>query len=119
MRELGTDPVAGATVLLKDGRFGPYVTDGTTNASLRREDDPLTITPERAYELLADRRAKGPAKKPAKKKTSAKKTTSGKASGAKKASAKTNDTKKTSAKTSSTKKTTQEAGAKKAASGKK
>lgn len=119
LRELGTDPVAGATVLLKDGRFGPYVTDGTTNASLRREDDPLTITPERAYELLADRRAKGPAKKPAKKKTSAKKTTSGKASGAKKASAKTNDTKKTSAKTSSTKKTTQEAGAKKAASGKK
>ena len=72
LRELGTDPVAGVTVLLKDGRFGPYVTDGTTNASLRREDDPLTITPERAYELLADRRAKGPAKKPARKKASAK-----------------------------------------------
>ena len=72
LRELGTDPVTGVTVLLKDGRFGPYVTDGTTNASLRREDDPLTITPERAYELLADRRAKGPAKKPARKKASAK-----------------------------------------------
>ena len=84
LRELGADPVTGVTVLLKDGRFGPYVTDGTTNASLRRDDDPLTITPERAFELLADRRAKGPAKK---RKTAAKKASTKKAS-AKKASAK-------------------------------
>jgi len=77
LRELGADPVTGVTVLLKDGRFGPYVTDGTTNASLRRDDDPLTITPERAFELLADRRAKGPAKK---RKTAAKKASAKKAS---------------------------------------
>ena len=77
LRELGADPVTGVTVLLKDGRFGPYVTDGTTNASLRRDDDPLTITPERAFELLADRRAKGPAKK---RKTAAKKASTKKAS---------------------------------------
>ncbi|MDO4889032.1 MAG: type I DNA topoisomerase, partial [Actinomycetaceae bacterium] len=77
LRELGADPVTGVTVLLKDGRFGPYVTDGTTNASLRRDDDPLTITPDRAFELLADRRAKGPAKKPARKKAAAKKTSAG------------------------------------------
>lgn len=86
LRELGTDPVSGVVVQLKDGRFGPYVTDGVTNASLRRDDDPLTITPERAYELLADRRAKGPAKKPTRKKTTAK--TASKKTAAKKASTK-------------------------------
>jgi DNA topoisomerase-1 len=55
---------------MKDGRFGPYVTDGETNASLRKGDDVETITFERAVELLADRRAAGPRKKkaPAKKK---------------------------------------------------
>jgi DNA topoisomerase-1 len=50
--------------VLKEGRFGPYVTDGETNASLRRGDDPETVTIERAAELLADRRSKGPAPKP-------------------------------------------------------
>ena len=60
--------------MVKDGRFGPYVTDGETNATLRRDDDVETITPERGYELLAEKRAKGPAKKTAAKKAPAKKT---------------------------------------------
>jgi DNA topoisomerase-1 len=60
LRELGNDPASGAPILLKEGRFGPYVTDGETNASLRRGDDVESITPERAAELLADRRAAGP-----------------------------------------------------------
>ena len=63
LRELGTDPDTGRPVVIKDGRFGPYVTDGQTNVTLRRGDDPATVTPERAYELLTDKRAKGPAKK--------------------------------------------------------
>ncbi|HEU5243965.1 MAG TPA: topoisomerase C-terminal repeat-containing protein, partial [Gaiellaceae bacterium] len=50
-------------IVLKEGRFGPYVTDGETNASLRKGDDPETIELDRALELLAERRAKGPAKK--------------------------------------------------------
>lgn len=54
-------------MVIKDGRFGPYVTDGETNASLRKGDDVMSITDERAAELLADRRARGPAKRPAKK----------------------------------------------------
>jgi len=61
-RELGSDPESGLVVTLREGRFGPYVTDGTTNASLRRGDDPETITIERAAELLHDRRAAGPPK---------------------------------------------------------
>ncbi len=63
LRDLGPDPASGKTVLLKEGRFGPYVTDGETNASLRRGDDPESVTIERAAELLADRRSKGPAPK--------------------------------------------------------
>ena len=63
LRELGTDPVGGAEIVLKEGRFGPYVTDGETNASLRKGDDPETVTLDRAVELLAERRAKGPAKR--------------------------------------------------------
>ena len=76
LRELGTDPASGRPMVIKDGRFGPYVTDGETNASLRKGDDVLSITDERAAELLADRRARGPAKRPARKaarKTPAKK----------------------------------------------
>ena len=106
LRELGPDPDTGAPMVVRSGRFGPYVTDGTTNASLRKGDEPETITAERAVELLADRRAAGPstgrrtaAKKTAKKatkatKTTAKKTakkttkkTAKKATGAKKAAA--------------------------------
>jgi len=69
LRELGTDPASGKPMVIKDGRFGPYVTDGETNASLRKGDDVLSITDERAAELLADRRARGPAKRPAKRTT--------------------------------------------------
>jgi DNA topoisomerase-1 len=62
-KEIGTDPITGKKIELKDGRFGPYVTDGETNASLRVADDPLTITLDRASDLISERRAKGPAKK--------------------------------------------------------
>ncbi len=63
LREVGTDPVSGQPMLIKDGRFGPYVTDGETNASLRKGDEVETLTVARAAELLADRRARGPAPK--------------------------------------------------------
>lgn len=72
LRELGTDPVSTKPMVVKDGRFGPYVTDGETNASLRKGDDVMSITDERASELLADRRARGPAKRPARKATTRK-----------------------------------------------
>ncbi len=58
LKEFGNDPSSGKPVVLKSGRYGPYVTDGETNASLRKGDDPETLTEERAYELIADRRAK-------------------------------------------------------------
>jgi len=88
LKELGPDPVTQGVVTVREGRFGPYVTDGETNASLRKGDDVESITIERAAELLADRRARGPAtKKKAAKKTTAKKATATKA-GAKKAPAK-------------------------------
>ncbi|HEU5128890.1 MAG TPA: type I DNA topoisomerase [Glycomyces sp.] len=86
LKELGPDPVTGKEVTLKDGRFGPYVTDGETNASIRKTDTVEAMTSDRAAELLAERREKvaaggGPAKKAAKKtakkaakKTAAKKT---------------------------------------------
>jgi DNA topoisomerase-1 len=103
LRDMGADPVTGLPMLVKDGRFGPYVTDGTTNASLRVGDDVESLTVERAAELLADRRAAGPSKKkavkkkaPAKKKTAAKKATAKKTT-AKKATAKKATTKKAAA----------------------
>ncbi|NLG55709.1 MAG: type I DNA topoisomerase [Rhodococcus sp.] len=86
LRELGVDPVSEKPMVIKDGRFGPYVTDGETNASLRKGDEVTSITDERASELLADRRARGPVKKKATKKA-AKKTTA-KKTAAKKAPAK-------------------------------
>jgi DNA topoisomerase-1 len=61
LRELGEDPT-GRPIVIKDGRFGPYVTDGETNASLRKGDDVESVTLQRAVELLAERRAAGPAK---------------------------------------------------------
>jgi DNA topoisomerase-1 len=75
LKELGPDPVSGQPMVIKDGRFGAYVTDGELNATLRRDDEIETITPERAAELLADKRAKGPApkKRPAARKAPAKK----------------------------------------------
>ncbi|MEV5241439.1 type I DNA topoisomerase [Streptomyces cinnamoneus] len=111
LKELGTDPVSERPVVVKDGRFGPYVTDGETNATLRRDDDVETITPERGYELLAEKRAKGPAKKTAKKapakKTAAKKAPAKKTAAKKTAAKKTTATKKTAAaKKTTAKKTT-------------
>jgi DNA topoisomerase-1 len=104
LKELGEDPASGKPIVLKEGRFGPYVTDGETNASLRSGDTVEDITHERAVELLADRRARGPVKKAARKATakkaaakktaggkkaaSAKKATSSKQASAKKAAAK-------------------------------
>jgi DNA topoisomerase-1 len=92
LKELGADPVTGEPVVVKDGRFGPYVTDGTTNASLRTGDTVEEVTIERAAELLEIRRAAGPAKKrakkAAKKKAPAKKAAAKKKAPAKKAAAK-------------------------------
>ena len=75
LRELGQDPATEKPVVIKDGRFGPYITDGQTNVTVPRSEDPATISAERAFELLADKRAKGPAKKRTARKTTAKKTT--------------------------------------------
>jgi DNA topoisomerase-1 len=63
LKQLGNDPVSGKPMVVKEGRFGPYVTDGETNASLRKDDAIETLTDERAAELLSDRRARGPAPK--------------------------------------------------------
>jgi DNA topoisomerase-1 len=65
LKEFDNDPVSGKPIRVRDGRFGPYVTDGITNATIPRGDDVESIDFERAVELLADKRAKGPAKKPA------------------------------------------------------
>ena len=95
LKELGADPVSGKTITLRDGRFGPYVTDGETIASLRKGDAIDGITPERAQELLAERRERGPAPKKARgrgapKKAAAEKSSAGEgaAKPAKKAAAK-------------------------------
>ena len=91
LKEFEADPVSGKPIKVKDGRFGPYVTDGETNATIPRGDSVEDITFERAAELLAIKRAKGPAKKkaPAKKaaakKPAAKKTAAAKTGAAKKA----------------------------------
>jgi DNA topoisomerase-1 len=93
LKELGEDPASGKPIVLKEGRFGPYVTDGETNASLRAGDTIDSITNERAVELLGDRRARGPATKKAatrkkaavKKKPAAKKAAATKAGATKKA----------------------------------
>ena len=68
LRELGADPSSAKPIVVKDGRFGPYVTDGETNASLRTGDSVESLTLERAVELLADRRSRGPAKRRPRKK---------------------------------------------------
>ncbi|MET7484038.1 type I DNA topoisomerase [Streptomyces sp. NPDC005538] len=115
LKELGVDPVSEKPVVVKDGRFGPYVTDGETNATLRSGDSVEEISPERGYELLAEKRAKAPAKKTAKKapakKTAAKKAPAKKATTAKKTVAKKTTTaaaKKTTAKKTAASKVTSE-----------
>ncbi|MGH3471355.1 MAG: topoisomerase C-terminal repeat-containing protein, partial [Nocardioidaceae bacterium] len=91
LRELGEDPASRQPIVVKDGRFGPYVTDGEFNATLRQGDVVETITLERAAQLLADKRAKGPApkrrttKKAPAKKSAAKKSAAKKGPAAKKA----------------------------------
>ncbi|MGY1591102.1 type I DNA topoisomerase [Geodermatophilus sp. SYSU D00708] len=97
LKELGPDPVSQGAITVREGRFGPYVTDGETNASLRKGDDVESITLERAAELLADRRARPTTKKATKKKAAAKKTTATKATAAKKTTAKKATAKKTAA----------------------
>ena len=100
LKELGNDPVSGQPVVVKSGRFGEYVTDGEYNATLRKDDSVEAVTLERAAELLAERRERGPAK--------------GAKKGAKKAPAKKSAAKKT-AKKSAAKKTTAKKATKKAA----
>ncbi|MGQ0632330.1 MAG: type I DNA topoisomerase [Sporichthyaceae bacterium] len=98
LKELGADPVSGKVMVVKEGRFGPYVTDGETNASLRKGDEIETLSDERAAELLADRRARGPVAKKTAKRAPAKK------AAAKKAAAKKVPAKKAAAKKAAAKK---------------
>jgi DNA topoisomerase I len=77
LKEFDADPVSGKPIRVKDGRFGPYVTDGVTNATIPRGETVEEVDFERAVQLLADKRAKGPAKPkkaPAKRKPPAKTT---------------------------------------------
>lgn len=74
LRDFGTDPISGRPVVAKDGKFGTYVTDGETNASLTRGDRLEHMSPERAFELLAARRANPPQPR-AKSKSTARSTT--------------------------------------------
>src|SRR5579875_1559778 len=84
LRELGPDPETGSPMLLKEGRFGPYVTDGTTNASLRKGDTLEGLTAERAAELLAERRSAPPRAGRARKAPTAKKAAGASGAAAKK-----------------------------------
>jgi DNA topoisomerase-1 len=115
LAELGERPDTGAPVRILDGRFGPYATDGTTNASLPRGTDPAEVTLERAVELLRAREEAGPSRRPAKKRAGTKKSTAKKPT-AKKATNKTTGAKAAAKKTtakSTAKKTTAKSTAKK------
>ncbi|MFA7324746.1 MAG: DNA topoisomerase, partial [Candidatus Nanopelagicales bacterium] len=107
LREIGADPTTGMHIVVRDGRFGPYVTDGVSNASLRTADDPMTISVERASDLLSERRAKEALEGPPAKKAAARKVV-------KKAAAKKAATKK-AADRNLTKHTVKKAATKKAA----
>jgi DNA topoisomerase-1 len=88
LREFGADPVSGKPITVKDGRFGPYITDGETNITIPNGSTVEELTEERAVELLAEKRAKGPAPKKraaAKKSAPAKKAAAPKTATAKKA----------------------------------
>ncbi|MCX4093621.1 type I DNA topoisomerase [Nocardia sp. alder85J] len=119
LRELGADSATGKPMVIKDGRFGPYVTDGETNASLRKGDEVESITDERASELLAERRAKAPVKRPAKKAVKKATKTVAKKAAAKTAVKKTAATAKAAATTTVRKTAAKKAVAKKAAAAKK
>jgi DNA topoisomerase-1 len=97
LAELGAHPESGVPVRVLDGRFGPYITDGSVNASVPRGTDPESVTLEQAVELLRERAARAPAKRTAKKTTARKST-------AKKATAKKSTAKKATAKKSAAKK---------------
>jgi DNA topoisomerase-1 len=87
LREMGEDPITDKPMVIKDGRFGPYVTDGETNASLRRGQTIEGLSTEEASEMLAEKRAKGPAE-PRKRAAPAAKKTTAKAAAPKKAAKK-------------------------------
>ena len=99
LRELGADPETGKPVVIKDGFYGAYITDGETNRTLPKQYTPESIDPQDAFALLAQKRAAGPVKR---KKSAAK--SSAKKSTAKKSTAKKTSTKKTTAKKSTAKK---------------
>ena len=108
LKQLGVDPVSEKTVTIKDGRFGPYITDGITNVSIPKTEIIEEITPERAFELLSDKRAKlsvngegVSSKKTVTKKVSTKKTTAKKVSSKKKAVKKASSKKSASVKSAS------------------
>ncbi|WP_029069541.1 type I DNA topoisomerase [Jonesia quinghaiensis] len=115
LRELGIDPTSEKPIVIKDGRFGPYVTDGKTNRTLPKDAPVESVTFEQAVDLLAEKRAKAPVKRattktaakktPAKTaatKTAAKKTTATKTTATKAAAKKTTATKTAAKKTSTT-----------------
>nr|WP_114454297.1 type I DNA topoisomerase [Halopolyspora algeriensis] len=102
LRELGEEPDTGKPLVVKDGRFGPYVTDGETNASLRKGDTVEELTMERAAELIAERRAKAPPKKKSSKSNGSSGNGS-KGSGAKSSTSTANGTKSSGTKSSNTK----------------
>ncbi|WP_136586677.1 type I DNA topoisomerase [Microbacterium hydrothermale] len=123
LKEFEADPVSGKPIKLKDGRFGPYVTDGETNATVPRGENAMEITFERAVELIADKRAKGPApkraasaRKPAASKTAASKTTATKTTATKTTAAKTTATKTTASRAAASKTTAAKTTAAKTAS---
>jgi DNA topoisomerase-1 len=125
LREVGNDPTTGNAMVIREGRFGPYVTDGETNASLRTADDPATISVERASDLLSERRAKdasegkSPAKKTARKAvkrppSTTKRTVTAKSSAAKRAATATGAAKAPAKKTAAKKPAAKKTAAKKA-----
>lgn len=98
LRELGEDPESGKPVVIKDGFYGAYITDGVTNRTLPKQYTPESIEPQVAFELLAQKRAAGPVKR---KRTAAKKTST--KTSTKKTAAKKSTTKKATAKKSTSK----------------
>lgn len=123
LKEFEADPVSGKPIKLKDGRFGPYVTDGETNATVPRGENAMEITFERAVELIADKRAKGPApkraaaaRKPAASKTAASKTTATKTTATKTTATKATATKTTASRAAASKTTAAKTTAAKTAS---